>query len=58
MKAMSNFSCANLGLRHCTQGSLAKVVMPENMESAVTLGSDKTPMFQKEKIVDTFAIPR
>ncbi len=35
MKAISNRSVLSLP-RHCTHGSLANVVMPENMEFAVT----------------------
>ena len=35
MNAISKRSALSLP-RHCTHGSLANVVMPENMESAVT----------------------
>lgn len=39
MNAMSKVVSLSLP-RHCTQGSLAKVVMPENTESAVTTESE------------------
>lgn len=48
MKAMSKGTVLSL-VRHCTQGSLANVVMPENIASAVTystLASDNAILYK------------